>query len=199
MKIDSVWRPALAATVLLFAASAAAAEPFDDVTGYGTLGFGDTQAREVSLDDVTGRLGARFGSYFGVEGEGSIGLNRENFLYGPSCARFAICPLFIGLGKIRLSDAEAAYAVGFLPIAPNADLFARVGYGTSHFDMQPSFLGSSRQGVNFGAGAQYFFDGINGVRFDYTRTEFNTSGIFGRNALGSGANVFSLAYTLKFD
>jgi hypothetical protein len=199
MKIDNVLLSALAATLMLLGASTASADPFDDVTGYGTLGFGDAQTREVSLDEVTGRLGARFGSYFGVEGEANIGLNRENFVYGPSCARGVICPLFIGLGKIRLGDAEAAYAVGFLPIAPNADLFARVGYGISHFDMQPSFLGPNRQGVNFGAGAQYFFDDVNGVRFDYTRTEFNTSGFFGRNVLGSGANVFSIAYTRKFD
>lgn len=146
---------------------------------YGDLGY-------TNFDDhsdtsaVTGRLGARFGKYFGVEGEAATGFaTGDTHAYG-------------GTDHVRLNDEYAGYAVGYLPVLPNADLFARVGYGAtdSHITGPTYAFGQSRSGVAYGAGGQYFFNGPNGVRFDYTRMDYGpTTG---------QSDTWSLAYVRKF-
>jgi len=198
MKICWGYRLPLFAVLLLCSAGVASAGPFDDASYYANLGFGSIQGRQITIDDVTGRLGARFGSYIGVEGEASVGVNKDHFAYSPPCSS-VVCPMFVALMEAKLSNAEAGYVVGYLPIAPNTDLFARVGYGAAQYASEaPLGHAFSEQGVNFGAGAQYFIDGANGLRFDYTRTAVDNNNVVGREALGSGANVWSIAYTRKF-
>ena len=198
MKIGYGCRFALFAALLFGSAGAMQAGPFDDASGYASVGFGSIQGRQITVEDVTGRIGARFGSYLGVEGEVSVGVNQDHFIYAPPCNGM-VCPAFEALMKARLGNAEAGYVVGFLPVAANADLFVRAGYGAARYEAQAPFgPGFSQQGVNLGAGAQYFIDGGNGLRFDYTRTGFGNDSPVGREAVGSGANVWSLAYTRQF-
>ena len=59
--------------------------------------------------------------------------------------------------------------MGYAPVAPNADLFAKLGFGGSNLDF--SFSGAKvngeSQSVNIGVGGQYFFDAHNGARVEY--------------------------------
>lgn len=139
---------------------------------YGTLGythiFSDLE-NENSLDDLTdsdadlgaiqGRLGARFGQYFGVEGEAATGIKKAKIGVGDYSA------------KAELNHQVALYGVGYLPLSPNADLFARVGYGGQEIKAESQGIRATADANswNFGAGAQYFFDGVNGIRGEYTR------------------------------
>lgn len=190
-----VYASALGAA-LLFGASAAPAGPLGDTGIYVNLGYGSLKGGQITTGEITGRVGARFGTYFGVEGEVNVGLGEHTYIW-PLCNN-PTCPIFTALLKAKLDNAEAAYAVGFLPVLPNADLFVRVGYGTSHFSTK-GIVGQSfsPQGVNIGAGAQYFIDDANGLRFDYTHSSFNDTNSFGEAAVGDSANVWSIAYTRK--
>lgn len=171
---------------LFFAAAAlaafvGAAPAFAQSTGaYGTLGGADLNSNSANVGAITGRVGYRFIPYVGVEGELSAGVGDDH----------------IDLGGVRtgvhVNDQYAGYAVGFLPVTPNADLLARIGYGATDLNLsQPGrSFHNSVTSWNAGVGGQYFFDGKDGVRADYTRETADRSNL--------DANVWSLAYVRKF-
>jgi opacity protein-like surface antigen len=154
------------------------------VTSYGSLGYSNLDGNHADLNGVEGRFGLRLGRYVGLEGDATGGFDGDhiNVAGDPS--------------SVRLRNEFAGYAVGYLPLAPNADLFARVGYGQSSFKVSNYALASTynlnRDSLNYGVGGQYFFNGgPNGVRVDYTRYDYQ--------AQNAGAdNVWSLAYVRKF-
>ena len=185
---------------ILLAASAAAlacavpaiASAADAPTGvYATLGYADADASGVNLGAVQGRLGYRFNNWLGVEGELAGGVKGDHVdlatgLASPATVR----------ADVKLRHQEAIYGVGFLPLSDRFDLLARVGYGNQKIKASaPGFPGAeaeaSGQSWNFGAGAQYHFDGVNGIRADYTREEF-THGNSGH------ANVWAVAFSHRF-
>ncbi|WP_293390514.1 outer membrane beta-barrel protein [Phenylobacterium sp. RIFCSPHIGHO2_01_FULL_69_31] len=104
---------------LAAAAGAAQAQTLNSPQIYGSIGY--TEKNQSDLGAVQLRLGARFGPNFGVEGEFANGVKSrtDNSLntQAPSTV------------KTTLRHEIAAYAVGYLPLSPKADLFARVGYG----------------------------------------------------------------------
>jgi hypothetical protein len=155
------------------AAPAAAQAPASSMTG--SLGWSRMDTGDANLDAVTGRLGWR-GGWFGVEGELSGGIGSDTVRVGTTDV------------KVKLENQAAIYATGTVPMSPNFDLFARVGYGTTK--VSGGGLSGSEESVNYGVGAQYFFDGANGVRGDYTRQDF-------RHDLGE-ADVWSLSYVRRF-
>jgi outer membrane immunogenic protein len=164
------------ATLAVAAPASAQSTSLSNVSWYGTLGYTDFNPNNANVSAVTGRLGARFGQYFGVEGELSGGIGNSHF----------------DGASLHLQNQEAIYGVGFLPVAPNADLFARIGYGGADYkisDNGGSFHGNV-QSWNFGAGGQYFFDHANGIRIDYTREDATDH--------GPDANVWGVAYVRKF-
>jgi len=177
MKI--VFAAASAAAALLAAAPALADPPA--VTGYGTLGYTDFNGDSANLGAITARIGARWGQYLGAEGELSGGVTTDSANIGGTNA------------SVRINDQYAGYAVGFLPLSPNADLFARIGVGQTRLNVSTPGTGASgdHTSVNYGVGGQYFFNGANGVRADYTRMSFTDHSNF-------DANVWSLAYVRKF-
>jgi len=146
---------------------------------YGTLGYSDYD-NHSNTGAIQGRVGARFGRYFGVEGEiaGGVATGSTNVAGERD--------------HVKLNDQYAGYAVGYLPVTHNADLFAKVGYGATdaHITGPTVDTGNYRSGVAYGAGGQYFFNGPNGVRADYTRMNFGPT-------VGD-SNVWSLAYVRKF-
>ena len=168
---------ASAVAMAAVAAPAFAQGAAPQVTGYANLGYSlvDTQGAP-NLSAVQGRLGARIAQYFGVEGEAGFGVGSKR-LSGVD---------------VKVKSTVAAYAVGFLPVQPNFDVFARVGYG--HSNAQTRFAGVTTKvgedSVNYGAGGQYFFTANDGIRADYTREEF-------RNG-PEHANVWALSYVRKF-
>jgi len=174
---------AAAATAIaaLSPAIASAQTATSGLSFYGTLGYADTDLDNVNLGAIQGRLGARFGQYFGVEGEVSGGVKSDKVDVGGTDV------------KVKLDHQEAIYGVGFLSLSPNFDLLARVGYGHTQGSGSVSGVSATAKGDswNYGVGGQYTFDGVNGIRVDYTREAFQSHS-------ADDANVWSVAYVRKF-
>jgi len=172
---------AASSLALLAAAPAAAiAQEAGTTSMYGTFGYAGSSVEGVDLGAIQGRVGARFGKYVGIEGELGAGVkNDKTDVAGTSV-------------KIEPQHQAAVYGVGYLPVAPNVDLFARVGYGTT--DIKASAAGTSvadnSDSWNYGVGGQYMVDDKNGVRADYTRYDYRDS--------SSNADVWALSYLRKF-
>ena len=151
-------------------------------TFYGTLGYADTNLDHVNLGAIQARIGARFGQYFGVEGELSGGVKSDTVNVGGTDV------------KVKLNSQEAIYGVGFLAVSPNFDLLARVGYGHTQGSGSVAGVTATAKGDswNYGVGGQYAFDDKNGVRLDYTREAFQTHG-------SDDANVWTVADVRKFE
>jgi hypothetical protein len=147
---------------------------------YASLGYGNANLDPLNLGAIQGRLGYRFNNWFGVEGEAGVGVREDTATYSGIAIDF------------KLKHQEAIYAVGFLPLSDKTDLLARVGYG--HAEIEGSALGASASAGGdawaAGVGFQHHFDGVNGVRVDYTRHEFNDD--------GGSADVWAVAYSRRF-
>jgi outer membrane immunogenic protein len=174
---------AVSAAVLalpLAAHAQVSASTFSPVTLYGQLGYEDNHLDGANLGAIQGRLGAKFGSYVGVEGELSGGVKSDTVNVGGT-------PV-----NLSLRNQEAIYGVGFLPITPKFDLFGRMGYGHSSIKGETAVaeVTGGQDSWNYGGGGQYFFDDKNGVRADYTRHEF----VHGPE----NEDVWALGYVRKF-
>jgi outer membrane immunogenic protein len=155
---------ALAATAAIVAlgAQTAKAQPPAPAYGpsfYGTLGYAGHDVYGADLGTVQGRLGARFGRYFGVEGEFGAGVDHAG----------------VGPGqRAGINDQETVYGVAYLPLAPGFDLFGRIGYGRTEWDYKGlNHPGDDDRNWNYGGGAQWFWSRKNGVRADYTKENFD--------------------------
>lgn len=158
-----------AAAVAITVAAPAMAQ--GQVTGsIGYTGMKTTDAPDVTLGAITGRVGYRQG-WLGAEGEFSSGVKDDSFTV-------AGVPT-----KVQLKDQFAVYGMAIAPITPNFDVFARLGYGQTKTT-------STDNSVNYGAGAEYFFDGKNGVRADYTRHDFQNN--------GTNFDTYGVSYVRKF-
>ena len=169
----------VAAAAVAISAVPAAAQDWRSPTWTGSISYANVGAddADVDLDAVTARVGARFTPYFGAEGELSTGLGDETVAPGVD---------------VGLSYDAAIYGVGYVPINSNLELFGRLGYGTTELDASGpgGTITGDNDSWNYGAGANYFFDGVNGVRGDYTRREFQND--------GGSADVWSIGYVRRF-
>lgn len=161
-------RTSIAALVMSVTTAGAAQAQMPIPTFSGSLGY--TKKEDSNLEAVQARLGARFHRNFGVEGEVALGTE-------PNTLRFpSVPPLTI---KTQLRQEVGVYAVGYLPLTSNAELFARVGYGNTWLKStvaQAPNLAVTKfdaDSINLGVGGQYYLDGKNGVRIDYTRQDFS--------------------------
>jgi outer membrane immunogenic protein len=169
-------------TIIVATASAVALSTFVPAAGaqtapsrfYGTLGYGHATRDELNLGAVQGRLGYRWSRWFGIEGDVLFGVQDDSLTIDGDRINF------------DLKHAEAIFAVVFLPLGENTDILARAGYG--HAKIRGSSgddsATESQEVPAAGVGLQHHFDGVNGVRADYTR--------FG------DANVWSIAYSRRF-
>jgi outer membrane immunogenic protein len=141
---------------------------------YGTLGYANASFDHLNLGAAQGRLGYRMVRWFGVEGDVLFGLRKDSRTIDGD--RF----------DFKLKHAETVYAVAFLPLGENTDILARVGFG--HAEIEGSGLGEKRSEETDvpagGVGFQHHFDGVNGVRADYTRK--------------GSADLWSIAYSRRF-
>lgn len=170
--MKNLFATAAAAAALVTVAGAAAPAAAETNA---SLGYSSVDTDTVRFDAVTGRVGWKAG-YFGVEGEVSAGLNKENDA---------------GV-EYKLQHQAAIYGTATMPMTENFDLFARVGYGTTKVKASAGGVGltGSEESWNYGAGADYYFDGRNGLRGEYTRHDF-------RHGAGE-ADVWSVSYVHKF-
>ncbi|RZJ94863.1 MAG: porin family protein [Brevundimonas sp.] len=173
--------------ILIIAAVAASAfavpamaQTMSSPSWYGTLGYSQLDHSDGDLGAVTGRVGAKFNRYLGVEGEASFGVKDDDFTVA-------------GVdGSLEHQYDAAAYVVGTLPVTQNLELFARGGYGTTKIkaELGGDSYTADGESWNYGAGANYYFDAQNGVRADWTRRDF-------RDDAGE-ADVYSVSYVRRF-
>lgn len=157
-----------AATAALSVAAIPVASQAQEV--YGTIGYANVDADDANIGAIQGRLGYKFNPYVGIEGEAAFGVNGDT----------------VSGVDVDLQHEVGAYVVGFVPVTPKADLFARVGYTSSSFDTS---LGDvDGDGVAWGVGGQYHFTDKDGVRLDWTRHDYDAG----------EADVWALGYTRKF-
>ena len=176
---------AAAAAAALFAAGAASAQmaPLYGSIGYSHYGA-EVDGEELNLGAITGRLGARLHPNFAVEGEGSFGVRDEEETGGGFTA------------SLGLNHQVLGYAVGVIPVSPNAELFGRIGYGVTELEFEITGPGISQTAsesegtIGLGVGGNYFFDGVNGVRAEYTRYDFQDD--------GGDIDSVSISYVRKF-
>jgi len=208
--VKLIFAAAASAVVLLAGAPALAQAGFfgAPVNAYATVGYTrlstelegtgafSGQEADLNLGAATGRVGARFGGFLGAEAELSFGVQDEDFSrtgsVGGVTARSE--------GSVELKSQVAAFALAFIPVAPNADVFARAGYGRLETDVEERISAGSFNTVDsgtreanfwaYGAGGQHFFDGVNGVRGEYTRYDLEED--------GAEFDSLSIAYVRKF-
>jgi len=164
---------ALATAAMAAFASTASAQ---DGTAYINIGV---DAVEFDAYTLSGKIGYQFTKNFGVEGQAAVGIidNEETF------------------GNIEASagvdSSFAAFGIARLPTAENLNIFLRGGY---HFTQLSASAGTADisvdvDGFAIGAGSEYLWDGVNGVRLEYTYLDGGND---------SGSNVFSLSYVRNF-
>ena len=167
------------AALTLIAAPAMAQDPASPITG--SIGYTQLDTDGGDLGAVTGRVGYDFTRNFGVEGEASIGVKDDDIT-------------FAGVdGKLEHDWDAAAYGVAKLPINENLELFGRLGYGTTSATASVAGATASADGesVNYGVGANYFIDGRNGIRADWTRRDFRDDG-------AGEADTYGLSFVRRF-
>lgn len=167
------------AALTLLAAPAMAQEPASRVTG--SVGYTQLDGDDGDLGAITGRMGYNFTRYLGVEGEASFGVKDEDITIGAVD------------GSLEHEYDAAVYGVATLPVSENFEVFGRVGYGTTSIKADVAGFTASEDGesVNYGVGANYFFDGRNGVRADITRRDFTDDA-------GGEVDTYSLGYVRRF-
>jgi len=186
--MNRLFLPLCAVSALAASSSGAFAQSLDHAPAatwwqptdvYGSLGYTGTNygsGVDAHVGSITGRLDARFGKYFGLEAEAAGGVTGDHDTAG---------------FNTRLDHQYAGYVVGYLPVMRNADLFARVGYGSStvRYEGTGGFT-ENVESLNYGAGGQYFFTRHDGLRAEYTRQE--------ANGFGPNADTMSVSYVHKF-
>ena len=148
---------------------------------YGSVNYGQTRTKGADTGAILGRVGAKFTPNFGVEAEVAGGVDGDT-VYTPG-----------GPAKVKAEHQVAGYAVGYLPVTPNLDLLARAGYGTTKFSTNNAAAAQfdgSHDSWNYGVGAEYKFDAKNGVRADWTKSEYTKSDL--------SSNTVSVGYVRHF-
>ena len=178
---------AASAAALCVFASAAQAQDVAPTGVYVNLGYARADTDPGKLDIIQGKVGYRFMPYVGVEGELATGLGSDNVTVPTGVAN----PPTVS-ASIKLKHEAAAYVVGFLPLSANTDVFARLGYGTTKVRVSGAGVGvsGSEESVNYGLGVQHHFDGVNGVRAEWTRLDFDNG--------GGSTDVFGVSYVRRF-
>ena len=170
----------LAAAAISAIAAPAFAQSGPDARGYGSLGYTHVEGDSATTGAVTGRLGVNLNRYLAVETEASVGVKDDDFTVA-------------GVdGSIKHEWDAAGYVVGKYPVNDKLELFARGGYG--HTELKQEIAGANTDvggdSWNYGVGANYYLDGKNGVRADWTRRDFRDN--------GGEADAYSVSYVRRF-
>lgn len=134
---------AASSALLAFAGTAAA----QDNGAYGHIGV-EALDYDGASGNIVGRVGYDFAQYFGVEGEGSVGVMDDN-------------------DDFKIDYKVAGFVRAKAPIGEQFEVFSRVGY--YHVDSE---LGDA-DGLAFGGGLEYFLNPSkkDSLRLDYTHLE----------------------------
>ena len=169
----------LATAALTLIAAPAMAQDHGPVTG--SIGYTQLDGDDGDLGAITGRLGYDFTRNLGIEGEASFGVKDQDVTFG-------------GVDTTLEHQYDAAvYGVARLPVTENLELFGRVGYGTTEVKASTAGFAATEDGesVNYGVGANYFIDGRNGIRADWTRRDFQEDN-------GGELDTYGLSFVRRF-
>ena len=174
-----------ALAVMGVAASAQAQSAFEPAP-YATVGYTSFDAKDsgVNIGAITGRAGVQLHPNFAAEGELSFGVQDDD-----------VREMGVDVNIKHRFDV-AAYGVAILPLGERAQLFARLGFGHTEIEAKGSAPGSTvtvsldGKSWNYGVGGQYFIDGKNGVRADWTRRDFTED--------QGNIDVYSISYVRRF-
>ncbi len=175
----------IAVAALALTGFAGAAQAQDAGHWYMNLGA-DTY--EFDAFGIGGKLGYNFNEWFGAEGQGSIGLIDDEKTIGGMDFDFGYDYMIAGFGVVRY------------PLSPNFEVFGRAGYQLTEVSidaddaageaiLDAADIDESVDGFAAGAGIQYMWDGLNGVRVEYTYLDGND---------GLEADTGSISYVRKF-
>jgi hypothetical protein len=187
----------MAAPALAQTAASTTAPSLTQPQGYLNLGYTYLSPYGHDLGELFGRGGVKFSRYWGVEGEIGGGVLGNHFATGPGIN-----------SRVNLSEGiqSAIYGVGYLPLpvlgGDKLELLARAGYGETPLrmrsDVGPSSANSNSTitvaNWNYGAGLQYALNGKDGLRFDYTRRDFQDKGPDNPHDM----DTYSIAFVHKF-
>jgi opacity protein-like surface antigen len=152
---------------------------------YGNIG-GIMYDVDSDLFGLVGRLGVQK-SWYGAEIEGTVGVSDEDETLSIA--------LPDGTGPVDVDVSAgidyslAAFAVGRLPLGSQFKALGRVGYHTTQIGASANAVsGDGAQMINesdsdnfdglaYGAGLEYDFDAVNGVRVDYTRYDLGDDAV----------------------
>ncbi len=187
----------LGAPALALAQDAPAAAT--DTGAYANLGWSHVTTNGASTEGIQGRLGYRFMPFLGVEGEVRGGLST-----GHTTADYTsgTPPVTTSVNTdVKQKLAGAGYVVGFVPLMSNRfDLIGRVGYGASRYNVAAAGVSgtATEHGIRYGVGAQYLFDGANGVRVDWTREHMSNFDVPAGLNVKNHADVWGVSFVRKF-
>ena len=195
---------AAAAAAICAAAPAAFAQDATATTAtdtgvYGNLGWSHVTTNGASTEGIQGRLGYRFMPFLGVEGEIRGGLST-----GHTTADYTsgTPPVTTSVNTdVKQKLAGAGYVVGFVPLMSNRfDLIGRVGYGASRYGVAAAGVSgnATEHGIRYGVGAQYLFDGANGIRVDWTREHMSNFDVPAGLDVRNHADVWGVSFVRKF-
>ena len=164
---------ALASAAIAGFASTASAQ---DGNAYINIGV---DAVEFDAYTLSGKVGYKFTDMFAVEGQAAIGIIDDKETIRGIEAKAGVDSSFGVFGVIRI------------PTAEGLNLFGRAGY---HFTQVSASAGAAElsadvDGFAIGAGSEYSWDGVNGVRLEYTYLDGDGDG---------GSDVVSLSYVRNF-
>jgi len=160
---------------LAIAGFATAAQAQDGNT-YGAIGV---TSYDFDAYGIEGKLGYNFTEYFGVEGQGAFGVSGNEETVGGVTFEGDIDYNVAGFGVVRF------------PASENFDVFARAGYHSTGISIEANNVevSADTDGFAVGAGGQYFWDGLNGVRGEYTYLDGDS---------GTSLDTYTLSYVRKF-
>jgi opacity protein-like surface antigen len=146
----------------------------DDAGSYVNLGVSKV-AKDAGWA-LAGRWGYNFEGYFGVEGEGHLGITSQESDTLPGV-------------DLKLKNSLAGYVTARMPLSEETSLFVRGGYHTTSIKVSgPGVSGSADvDGLAFGAGINYMYNENAGIRLEYTGLKD-----------GDTTDVISLGYVYKF-
>ncbi len=177
------FKTTLAALVATSSVGYAQAQDSGAYVGLGVSAYvtNPDSANGAELFATEAKLGYNFNKYFGVEAQGSVGLNTDSIQLGPT---FTV--------KRKVDYSLGGFAVARLPVSEKFEIFARGGIHNTQVDIDAIDDGTTTRvtdtetGFAIGAGAQFNFDKKNAIRADYTYLD------------GTNAETLSLGYIRKF-
>ncbi|MGB3455516.1 MAG: outer membrane beta-barrel protein [Litorimonas sp.] len=171
-------------------------------------------AYEFDAYALSGKVGYNFNQYFGVEGQGAIGIGGDDEAFFDQIVQGSQIQ---GSLETEIDSSIAAFLRVKFPVTDRFELFARGGYhftqvglDTSDFTVTtagtPVTINGTEDNIDFdgfaaGAGMQMMLDPLNGVRLEYTFQDVDNIeniGVAGTDFGEFGSDVYSVSYVRKF-